>query len=277
MVITNGFIPETLQEALAIRKDHAVVPYGGGTDLMVAHKPAGDFLFLHRIPALKQITVDEKFIRFGAACTFTETAKSPHCPPILREAIAQIAAPAIRNLGTLGGNIGNGSAKADSVLIFFALDAVLRLQSMGGERMVSIHDFYLGRKKLDLQPDELITEICIPKQIPHRHIYHKIGARAALAISRLSFAGLWSIEDGKITAMQTAFGAIEDVIVRKREIDALLIGASVCDLANGLGENYLKAYADALNPIDGRISAAYRKQVCMNLLGDFLEEVKKGV
>ena len=220
--------------------------------------------------------MDDTYLRFGAACTFTETANSPHCPPILREAIAQIAAPAIRNLGTLGGNIGNGSAKADSVLIFFALDAVLRLQNADGERMVSIHDFYLGRKKLDLRSDELITEICIPKQIPHRHIYHKIGARAALAISRLSFAGLWSVENGKITALQTAFGAIEGVIVRKPEVDQMLIGASVSDLANGLGDAYLKAYADALNPIDGRISAAYRKQVCLNLLGDFLEEVKKG-
>ena len=276
MEITNGFIPKTLNEALAIRKNHTVIPYGGGTDLMVAHKPAGDFLFLHCISELKQITIDDTYICFGAACTFTETTNSPHCPPILREAIAQIAAPAIRNLGTLGGNIGNGSAKADSVLIFFALDAVLRLQSADNERMVSIHDFYLGRKKLDLKADELITEICIPKQIPNRHTYHKIGARAALAISRLSFAGLRSIENDKITAVQTAFGAIEDVIVRKPKVDQMLIGATVSDLENGLGDAYLKAYADALNPIDGRISAAYRKQVCMNLLGDFLDEVKRG-
>ena len=76
--------------------------------------------------------------------------------------------------------------------------------------------------------------------------------------------------------MQTAFGAIEDVIVRKPEIDQMLVGATVSDLENELEDTYLKAYADALNPIDGRISAAYRKQVCLNLLGDFLGEVKRG-
>ena len=53
MAITNGFIPETLNEALTIRKNHTVVPYGGGTDLMVAHKPTGDFLFLHLVPELR--------------------------------------------------------------------------------------------------------------------------------------------------------------------------------------------------------------------------------
>ena len=277
MAINNGFVPNTRNEALNILKTHPVTPYGGGTDLMVTENPDNTFLFLHKIPELSQITVDDSYIRLGAACTFTQTGNSPHCPPILREAISRIAAPAIRNLGTLGGNIGNGSAKADSVLVFFALNAQIVLESTQGKRVVPIEKFYLGRKKLDLSSNELITEILIPKEIPKQYTYHKVGARAALAISRLSFAGLWTIEDGKITALQTAFGAIEDVVSRHPKLDAMLIGRSFADLEKGLLEDYKQAYCEALNPIDGRISATYRKEVCMNLLRDFLEEVRKGL
>jgi len=268
----NGFVPQTLAEALEIRRREPVTPYGGGTDLMVDEHRTGTYLFLHRVPELRQITQDDHYLRLGAACTFTQVSDHPATPPILKAAIARIAAPAIRNLGTVGGNIGNGSAKADSVLIFFALDAKLRLMNADGERIIPIRAFYKGRKALDLAADELIVEILLPRKTPEHYVYHKVGARAALAISRLSFAGLWSVEDGKITACATAFGAIDQVVVRLPEIDAMLIGVPVAELP-AVGAQYLKAYGEQLNPIDGRISAVYRKTVCLNLLEDFLDQI----
>ena len=273
MVINNGYAPQTLQEALEIKRREPITPYGGGTDLMVAHHWPDKYLFLHRIPELTKITRDETSLRIGACCTFTQVQAHPDTPEILKEAIARIAAPAIRNQGTVGGNIANGSAKADSALIFFALDAKLRIVRLGGERVIPIADFYKGGRELDLAPDELIAEILLPCAIPAHYTYHKVGARAALAISRLSFAGLWTVEAGKLTACATAFGAIEQVVVRKPEIDALLIGARTAELDEAK-KRYLEAYSKALNPIDGRVSAAYRKTVCMNLLADFVEQIK---
>jgi len=270
--MVNGYAPQSLAEALEIRARETVIPYGGGTDLMVEHHRTGKYLFLHRIPELTQITTDATYLRIGAACTFTQVQEHAGTPAILKEAISRIAAPAIRNLGTMGGNIGNGSAKADSVLILFALDAMLRIERVDGARVLPIALFYKGRKELDIAPNELIVEILIPRRIPQHYTYHKIGARAALAISRLSFAGLWTVEDGVITACQTAFGAIEQTVVRKPEIDQLLIGTKLADLKE-TGNTYLEAYREALNPIDGRISAKYRKTVCMNLLTDFLEQI----
>ncbi|MCL2843799.1 MAG: FAD binding domain-containing protein [Oscillospiraceae bacterium] len=271
--MVNGYAPQTLKEALEIVRHKDVTPYGGGTDLMVAHGRSGQYLFLHRIPELQTISEDDTYLRLGAGCTFTQVAEHPATPAILKEAIGRIAAPAIRNLGTIGGNIGNGSAKADSVLVFFALDAKLRLANADGERIVSIQGFYKGRKELDLAPDELIVEVLLPRKMPEYYVYHKVGARAALAISRLSFAGLWTVEDGIITACATAFGAIEQTVVRLPEVDALLVGTPVADLER-VGVEYLAAYDAALNPIDGRISAAYRKRVCMNLLAGFLAEMR---
>ena len=270
--MVNGYAPETLQEALAIRRAEQVTPYGGGTDLMVEQHRMGPYLFLHRIVELQNIVRDESYLRLGATCTFTRVGEHPLTPPILKEAIGRIAAPAIRNLGTLGGNIGNGSAKADSVLVHYALDAKLRLANADGDRIVAIQDFYKGRKALDLAPDELIMEILLPRAVPEHYVYHKVGARAALAISRLSFVGLWTVEDGKIAACATAFGAIDQTVIRCPEVDAILIGTPVGEI-NSVKAQYLETYDQELNPIDGRISARYRKTVCMNLLGDFVGKI----
>ncbi|MPN51287.1 hypothetical protein SDC9_198930 [bioreactor metagenome] len=102
------------------------------------------------------------------------------------------------------------------------------------------------------------------------YYYKKVGARNALAISRVSFAGILQVEGGKIINCMTAFGAISDVIIRHKEIDALLVGKTL-DEAKTVKKVYLGAYDQAIAPIKGRISAEYRKTVCMNLLRDFLE------
>ena len=188
---------------------------------------------------------------------------------MLRDAISLIAAPAIRNEGTIGGNIANGSAKADSALIFFVADASLKLASRDGERIISIHDFYRGRKQLALRADELIVEILLPTRWLTPYYYQKVGARKALAISRVAFAGLFNLQDGRIAHIATAFGAVSDTIIRRSEIDAMLIGKTVAEAQAGK-QDYLAAYAAAIQPTRGRVSAEYRKTVCLNLLNDFL-------
>lgn len=272
--MVNGYLPSTLAEALELRAAHEVVPYAGGTDLMVENRPNVTYLFLGKLPELKQITEDETYVRIGAAVTFTEALASPLVPQFMKEAVSRIAAPAIRNAGTFGGNLGNGSAKADSVLIEFAADAKLRLVSLRGERIVDVAAFYLGRKKLDLAADELIAEILLPKAGLNDYYYQKVGGREALAISRASFAGLLTVENGVIVRFSAAFGAVADTVLRFRDLEALLVGKSV-DEARAVRADVLNAYRDRLVLTRGRVSAEYRKTVCMNLLNDFLTE--KGI
>lgn len=269
--MVNGYVPASLSEALELLASCALTPYAGGTDLMIEEERGEAYLFLHKIPELKQVTQDEQYIRFGAGCTFTELLEHELTPALLKEAMALIAAPAIRNEGTIGGNIGNGSAKADSALVFFVTDALLRLVSSRGERIIPIKSFYKGRKQLDREKDELIVEVLMPKKWLSSYSYQKVGARKALAISRLSFAGLMTIEDGKIAHCATAFGAVSDVIIRREDIDAMLIGKTV-EGAKAEKAAYLKAFDDAIVPIRGRVSQEYRKSVCMNLLEDFLNQ-----
>ena len=267
--MVNGYVATSLREALEIRAAHDVVPYAGGTDLMVENRKGVEYLFLNKVPELRKIAVDDEFVRIGAAVTFTEALGDPNVPPLMKEAVSRIAAPAIRNAGTFGGNLGNGSAKADTVLIEFAADAKLRLASKRGERVVDVGKFYLGRKKLDLADDELIAEVLLPKTGLEQYSYEKVGGRNALAISRVSFAGVFAEEGGRITNVAAAFGAVADTVLRYRDLEAMFLGKTVAE-AKAMKEDYLRAYAGRMALKRGRVSAEYRKNVCMNLLGDFL-------
>ena len=268
--MVNSVTAHSLNEALQLRRNAELIPYVGGTDLMVEGHEDVSYLFLHKVPEMKKITVTDDSIAYGASCTFTEVIECPDTPAILREACQAIAAPAIRNGGSIGGNVGNGSPKADSALIFMVVNATLRLANADGERMLPIKEFYQGRKKLALLPDELIVEIIVPKSGLDNYYYKKIGAREALAISRVSFAGLLDVQGGVIKNCATAYGSVADVIIRPTEVDGMLIGKTIAE-AKELKADYLKAMDEAIVPIRGRVSIEYRKDVCMNLLNDFLE------
>lgn len=269
--MVNGYQPTSLQEALIIKSENKVTTYGGGTDLMVGKDKPDTYLFVNRIPEMRNIVEDSEYLRIGAAATFTEVLESPLTPQVLKDAVFLIAAPAIRNLGTMGGNIGNGSAKADSVLVLYVADAKLLLASVRGERIVNIEDFYLGSKKLDLAEDELIVDILLPKTGLDNYYYQKVGAREALAISRVAFAGVFAMEGDKISKVSVAFGAVADTVLRFKDIEAKLIGKALVE-AKALKADFIAAYDNVIVPIRGRVSSEYRKDVCMNLLNDFLEQ-----
>jgi xanthine dehydrogenase iron-sulfur cluster and FAD-binding subunit A len=262
--------PITLDDALEMLANQSLIPYAGGTDLMVAEERQRDFLFLHTIAELKVFEEDEQAYHLGAGLTFTELLAEPRTPALLREAVASIAAPAIRNAGTIGGNVANASPKGDSALVLFVTDSQVRLASRAGVRTLPLSEFYLGRGRTARRPDEVVTEFIMPRQWLGDYGFTKVGGRAALAISRVSFAGLLNTDGGVVRHFALAFGAVEDVVVRRPELDALLIGLTT-EEARAKKEVYLSRLAEALQPIRGRVSADYRKQVCLNLAREFLD------
>ena len=266
--MVNGMMPTSLREALELLSTGEWIPYAGGTDLMPRGKKDAAYLFLGRVPELRGITEDREMLRIGAAVTFSEALEHPAVPPVLKEALAQIAAPAIRNRGTFGGNLANGSSKADTLVVEAALDAKVRLVSLRGERSVSAEEFQLGHKKTALSPDELIAEILIPQAVPTYSVYEKIGGRRALAIARVSFAGTFQAADGHITNMSAAFGAVSDRVQRYHTVEEILLGKTRQE-AVALREDWLKAYEESIEIREGHVSADYRRRVCRNLLSEF--------
>lgn len=269
--MVNSYQPDNLTAALKLLQENALTIYAGGTDLMVKDEEDTPFLFINQLRELQQIKLDRQYLSIGSGCTFTEILDSALVPDLLKAAVSQIAAPAIRNMATSGGNICNGSPKADSALIYVVLDGILKLQSASGQRLVPIKDFYLGRGRTCRRPEELLVEILIPRRNWQNFYYKKIGGRKALAISRVSFAGLLEEKAGKIAAFAAAFGAVDNTILRMYELEEKLLGLTVAE-AKALKPEFLQQYAQAINPISGRISAVYRKKVCLNLLSDFLTQ-----
>lgn len=271
--MVNGYQPASLKEALEIRAREAVTPYAGGTDLMVKNTPGAVYLFLNDLGELKQIAEDDTYIRIGAAVTFTQALASPLVPPLMKEAVSRIAAPAIRNAGTFGGNLGNGSDKADSVLAGFALDACVRLVSSGGERVIPFDEFCVRRGVTNLRDDELIAEILLPKDkcaLPY--YYRKVGGRNALAISRVAIAGVYDVRDGVIESLSvTVIG--EGKFTRYRDAEAALTGKTAAEVQADI-EDSVSLFTDQMTFTRGRVSAEYRKTVVTNLLRDYLASLK---
>jgi CO/xanthine dehydrogenase FAD-binding subunit len=78
--MVNGFNPNSLRQALEIRAANDVIPYAGGTDLMIGEHHPGSYLFLHAVPELKRVYLDDGILHLGAGCTFTELLEHPLTP-----------------------------------------------------------------------------------------------------------------------------------------------------------------------------------------------------
>lgn len=268
--MVNGYNPATLKEALEIRAREKVLPYAGGTDIMVKHPEGISYLFLKGIEELRNIRDDGEYIRIGAAVTFTEALSSELVPALMKEAVSRIAAPAIRNAGTFGGNLGNGSDKADSVLAAFALDAQVRLVSLRGERVLPVEDFCVRRGVTALKSDELIAELLLPKsKCAHPYYYQKIGGRNALAISRVAFGGTYDVRGGVVKDITAAVIGGGDTCRRCMDVEGVLIGKRVDDVKANADE-YARLFTERLTFTRGRVSAEYRRTVVTNLFKDFL-------
>lgn len=273
-----SYRPETLEELLELMAEKDLIPFAGGTDLMVQNAGADgpefkkDVVFLSHIEELKVIKKEGKELIIGAGATLSEIESCGDIPDILKESVSLIAAPALRNRGTLGGNICNASPAGDSIPPLYVLGAFFKLVSLKGERIVKAEDFFKGPGRTDRHSDEILKEIIVPLKEWNVKKYRKVGTRAANALTKCSITGVAKIKNGKIDDLAIAFGAVGPVIVRDKNIEKTLIGHSVSDVKRKI-ESIISDYSAVIVPIDDqRSTAIYRKQVCLNLLREFIEK-----
>jgi len=262
--------PTSLDEALRLMDElaPAIRPYAGGTDLMVqlrAHsrrmEGIAHVLDLGGLP-LSGIQETESAVVIGPATTHATVAASPvilRCAPMLAQASASVGSPQIRNAGTVGGNIANGSPAADTLSPFVALNAVLTLQSVSGTRDVLVKDIYLGANKVTIAPNELVTAINFPKIDGFSTAFVKLGRRKALAISRMNVAAALKLENGVIAEARIAPGCVFASPDRVECAESMLLGkAPSVELFTACGE----AVSDEMVARTGvRWSTAYKKPV----------------
>lgn len=279
--MVKQIIPANYREALSLLNEEPYQIIAGGTDLMIQKRnTAGlppkfekNLLFLFNLKELKVVIKEPSQIRIGSMTSLEDLLDHPDTPPLLKQVIAEMASPAVRNVATLSGNIGNASPAGDSLVALYLLDAMVVLESIGGIRRLPIEEIIVGPRKTVIRANELIREIIIPDQDFTKVQWIKVGGRRADAISKVSFAGAVSLKNQMIQDFRVALGAVYQTVIRNRSIEASIKGQTVSAL-KAEAETILAQYEPLIRPIDDqRSNKDYRKQVALNMIKDFLMKI----
>lgn len=274
--------PASLDEALdALARDHGTWrPFAGGTDLMVLLEagklPHQNYVNIWNLKELRGIEVSNDFVMLGALTTYTEVQENSVLRaefPMLCQAAKETGGIAIQNRGTLGGNIVNASPAADSPPALLAYDAELVLVSKQGKRTIPYSQFHIGYKQMDIAPDELLRAIRLPRAAePLIHYYRKVGTRKAQAISKVCFAAVGQTIENRIEKVRIALGSVAPIPIRCQRTEQTLENQPLQDESIGAA---LQTLASEIAPIDDvRSTKDYRLRVALNLLQDFLSQLR---
>ncbi len=261
--------PQSLSEALRTigEKPTGVHIIAGGTDLIPRMRSGvvePSLLVDLRLLGLDGIEMSGDGILIGASTTHTEVLESAllakYCPALV-ESAKDIAAPPIRNRGTVGGNLVNASPSADLVPPLLVYDALVVLANPDFEREVPLTEFFIGPGRTVLDADEILTEVRIPA-IPKRtsSAFVKLGKRRAMAIAVVSAAARLTLDEaGIITQARIALGSVAPTPIRATKAEASLIGQT--PNADCLAEAGQIASTEAVPISDLRASGEYRAKM----------------
>ncbi|MGA3127335.1 MAG: molybdopterin cofactor-binding domain-containing protein [Candidatus Korobacteraceae bacterium] len=274
--------PTTVREALeqtAKLRSRAMV-MAGGTDVMVwlnARQANPEHVIdLSKLRDLQFIRQEEGGTRIGALTTFAELIKSETVSKqaaALADAARNSAGPQVRNLATIGGNLGTASPAGDLILALVVLDAKVKVQSLRGERTLSLDQFLIGPKQNCLAKDELIIEIILPP-LPAKSgsAFQKMGNRHAMTIAIASAATAVTLSaDGKtFTSVRVALGSVAPTVVRAKQFEQALQGkpATVEEIAKA--RQLVQANISPITDIRGQ--AWYRREVAGVLAARSVED-----
>lgn len=187
----------------------------GGTDLYVQKaeqlRTSGIEIFNHKA-ILREIKSDDKCIFISGNSTMSDVEESEtvfQYIPQIREWLKLFGSKPVRNRATVAGNIKNASPIADFVNILLALDAGLILQTENGQRTIQLQNFYLGYKKVDINENEIISEIFF--RIPNNNSllsYEKISKRMYLDIATVNSTLIIAVKDNYVLNCRITAGGV---------------------------------------------------------------------
>jgi len=245
------------------------------------HRDFAQVLDVTRVQELRQIDDYPHHIAIGAAVNLTDAfaalvAKRPQ----LQSFAQRFAGLPVRNAGTLGGNVANGSPIGDSMPLLIALGTNVVLVSVSGYREMPIEDLYLAYRKTALRPDEVLGWIKVPKPLPSAkgrskakatngelcRVY-KISKRFEDDISAVCLALNVQLEGGRVLSASIGAGGVAATPVRARATQAALVGQPWTEATVRSAMATLRAEFAPIS--DMRASGAYRSEVLGNLLWRF--------
>lgn len=270
--VYNGSSIEEVIELLHEYGNEAKI-IGGGTDIVIALKnekiSPKVLIDISKIEELKKIYQNGEYITIGGGVTFTQIVESNLFQGNMHglyKACKMVGSPQIRNKGTIGGNIANGFAAADSVPPLIALGAIVTLESKEGKREIPLEDYYYA----PIKENELLTQVKF-KRLEKDQIltFSKLGLRKALAISRLTISTFVELDNGKIQNVRVASGALGKYPMREAEVEKYL-------LHKRLDENTIESAIETLKVsmderLKGRSTLPYKRVAIFSILRETLE------
>ena len=273
------YAPRTLAQLVEIR---AALPaariLAGSTDVGLwvtkQMRDLGDIIYLGQVAELNTVSVNQQQIEIGAGVTLND-AYAEICKhyPELSEMWQRFASLPIRNAGTLGGNVANGSPIGDSPPWLIALGAQVMLRGPNGQRVMPLEALYLDYMKKDMQADEFVEAVRIP--LPHagqRFRTYKLAKRFDQDISAVCAAFSVTLDGDKISDIRIAFGGMAATPKRAALTEAALRGQV---WSEAVMEAAVALMSDDYKPLsDMRASSEYRMKTSQNLLRRFWLETR---
>ncbi|MCY4499992.1 MAG: FAD binding domain-containing protein, partial [Alphaproteobacteria bacterium] len=251
----------------------AATMVAGATDVGVwVNKDLRDIVpavFIGHLDGLCRIEVSDEAIEIGAAASYSDVeAALTAAVPGLADYWSRIGGWQIRNMGTVGGNIANGSPIADLPPVLIALGAELILRRGAERRAIPLEDYFIAYGQQDLNPGEFVEAVRVPKPPGDAYLgFYKVSKRRDEDISSVCAGFMVRVRDACIEDARLAFGGMAATPKRARAGEAALCGRNWDEPAV---EAARQALGRDFTPIsDWRASAEYRALVARNLLTRF--------
>jgi len=263
--------PRTLDALAALRErkpDARLL--AGSTDIGLwvnkQFRDVGDLIYLGDVAELKTVEARGDTLHIGAGASLEDAWRALALrSPALTDVWLRFASPPIRNAGTMGGNVANGSPIGDAPPVLMALDAQIVLRRGTQVRRMPLTGFYVDYMKNQLAPGEFVQALEVPLAALQRQVRaYKISKRFDCDISALCAGFALTLDGDTVQEVRLAFGGMAGIVKRAAKAEAALVGqpwtqASVDAARQALAEDF--------QPLsDMRASAGYRLQVAQNLI-----------
>ena len=230
-------------------------------------------IHLGRVAGLADVRESEQGFSIGAGVTYARAeCAMVAIDPDLVELFRRLGAKQVRAVGTLGGNIANGSPIGDTMPALIALGTTLHLRQGQATRSMPLEDFFIDYGKQDRAPGEFVTGINVPR-LKAGEVFrcYKISKRFDQDISALLGAFRFTVEERRVVAARVAFGGMAATPKRAAATEAALKGLRLADSRDW--DAACEALASDFQPIDDmRASARYRLETAQALLRKALHE-----
>lgn len=271
--------PKTVSQLLDLRAElpNATI-LSGGTDIGIwvnkQFKDLTPIVYVGEVNELKRIQIDTDFLHIGAAVSLSDAAVAINTHyPEMSQMWERFASRPIRNVGTLGGNIANGSPIGDSMPALIALETRIVLASNTQRREIPLQDFYLDYMKKDLAIDEILETIKIPLPQPNVQFRcYKLSKRYDSDISSVFAAFAIKIHNEKVEDIKIVFGGMAAIPRRANITESVIKNTAWLEPTAKLAmQSLLKDYSPLT---DMRASKQNRMQSAQNLLYRFYLETR---